>query len=110
MGDKDIFEHCTKCGIFEKEIENIKKDVDEMKIDIKVSQKVYQEFELRFTKFETFITEKFSQLNEKFDDIISGMAKAKESKNGKIQSFITDFIYPALVGTALVYIAYKLQR
>ena len=65
--EENTIKECQKCAVLEKELDNIKKDVDEMRIDMKVFQRINQEAEIKLGKLETFITQKFLQITDKLD-------------------------------------------
>jgi len=109
MIDEQI-KQCQKCAILEKEIENIKKDVEEVRIDMKVFQRMNQEMELKFGKFETFMTEKFLHITNKLDEITQRMEKDSENKKGHKMTFLSQFVYPGIYSLILVYVAFKLSK
>jgi hypothetical protein len=106
---KELIEQCQKCALLEREMNNLRRDVDEMKIDIKVSQKTNQDLEIKFGKLETLFTEKFIQLNDKLDDISKRMSDETDGRRNQKMTFIGQFLYPAIVGLVLFYIAYKVN-
>jgi len=108
MGEQ--VEQCQKCAILERELDNMKKDVDEIRIDIRGFQRMTQEVEIKYSKIETLITEKFVQITKALSDIKEKMDKDSENKKEHKLTFIGQFVYPSLYSLILVYIAYKLSK
>ena len=108
MGDQ--IEQCQKCAVLEKELDNVKKDVDEMRVDMRGFQRMTQEVEIKYSKIETLITEKFVQITRALSDIKEKMDKDSEDKKGNKLTFIGQFVYPSLYSIILVYIAYILSK
>ena len=50
MGEQ--VEQCQKCAVLERELDNVKKDVDEMRIDMRGFQRMTQEVEIKYSKIE----------------------------------------------------------
>jgi hypothetical protein len=105
----NFLERCRQCSINEREIENIRKDIEEIKIDMRVFQRMNQEMEIKFGKLETFITEKFLQMSNKLDEITVRMDEDKAGRKNSFSLFIGQFILPLLAGAILAYIAIKLK-
>ena len=108
MGEQ--VEQCQKCTVLERELDNVKKDVDEMRIDMRGFQRMTQEVEIKYSKIETLITEKFVQITRALGDIKEKMDKDSEDRNENKLTFIGQFVYPSIYSLILVYIAYKLSK
>lgn len=106
---KDVIK-CEKCIILEKDIENIKKDVEEMRVDMKVFQRVSQDLEIKFNKIETLFNEKFLQITDKLDNIVQRMDKDTENRKNNKLTFLGQFVYPVAVAVILLYLTYKINK
>lgn len=103
-------EECRKCGILEREMDNMKRTIDEMRIDMRGFQRVAQEVEIKYSKIETLITEKFLQITDALNDIKDKMNTETNNKKSNISLLIGQFIYPSLVGLVVAYVAWKILK
>ena len=107
---EDTIEQCQKCKFNEREIENIKKNIEEISLDMKIYQKETYGIKLDFGKFESYITSQFLHFTSKLDEIIVRIDRDKNEKKSNRISLLNHFMYPALCGGMMVYITYKLYN
>jgi hypothetical protein len=103
-------EECRKCGILEREMDNMKRTIDEMRIDMRGFQRVAQEVEIKYSRIETLITEKFLQITDALNDIKDKMNIETNNKKSNISLLIGQFIYPSLVSLVVTYVAWKILK
>jgi len=108
--ENNIIEQCQKCAVLEREVENIKEDIEDMRVDMKVLQKMSQEMQVNFGKLEVFMTAQFLHFTNKLDEIIQKMNDDCNTKKEHKFTFLGQFIYPLGYGAILFYIAWKLSK